>query len=106
MAVSLYFCRSFGVAEVIVEKLFPFHELSDMDELMDYVQVNLYDVSFSQVVRADQQVAVAVVDSHVTPRSGELYLQILQDSFCSFSEDLLDSLNLFKAFEVVLEWIR
>lgn len=105
MAVSFDLCWSLNIGVIVVEKLLPFHELFHVDKLMYNVQVYVNYVSIFQVIGANQQVAIQTVDSHVTSCSGELHSKTAENLLRLFPEDLSDSLYLFEAFEVILEWI-
>lgn len=89
----------------MVEEFLSFHELFDVDEFVDKVEVDVDSVSCFQVVGADYHVAVYFADAHVSSSSHEFNPEVCQYFFCVFVEGSFDCVNVFEPFEVVEKWV-
>jgi hypothetical protein len=68
---------------------------------MDYVKVYVGFVSSVGILGAYHEMTITTVDPHVTSRPGEFNLEILEDFFSLFPENLSYGLNLLEPFEVL-----
>jgi len=76
-----------------------------MDKLVDYVKIYVDYVAIVQIMRVNYEMSICVADSHVAFCSNELDFEVAKNLLCLFAEDSLDSFNLFKALEVISEWV-
>src|SRR5213593_2375124 len=67
------------ILEALREQLLALPELSDVDELVDDIEIDIPPLARSEIVRRDDQVAVLVAHAHVPPLGGEeLHPQALE----------------------------
>jgi hypothetical protein len=81
------FCWSLNVFEIVIKELLAFHKLSNVDEFVDNVKVNVCSVALAQIVGADYHVTVDFAHSHVASSSNELHSQFRQHLIGVVSEN-------------------
>jgi len=78
MVIGFNFGRPVNVAVTVVEELLSLQELLHVDQLVDYVEVYVYQVAILQIVGADYEMPVCITDPHVASHPSELDLEVAE----------------------------
>ena len=90
---------------MVVEEFLSLHELSDVDEFVYDVEVEICEFAVVQVVGADAEVSILVADAHVASPACEFNLQVMENFFRLVTEDASDGFDVLEVLEVVFEGI-
>jgi hypothetical protein len=72
-----------------------------MDQLMDYVKVNIYDVTSPQIVRADQKMTIQLAHAHIASEASKFNSETVERQLCLFAKNPSNSINLIKALKII-----
>src|SRR5947209_7887435 len=96
--------RSCSRRAALREQLLALPELSDVDELVDDIEIDIPPLARSEIVRRDDQVAVLVAHAHVPPLGGEeLHPQALEGRLRLRAENGSDGRQVLEALEMIEE---